>query len=181
MPRRPPGTRLLPGTVGCLREMLVASRSWGVTRGLRCLLSAVSRKLGPTTSMNLGATSSNPGAAVRKTPWWLPPETQSRGYRWVWPGRLMCEIVRLHVAVAEIWWFVMLQWKWNWKSFSHVRLCASIDYTVPGILQARILEWVAFPFSRGFSQPRDRIQVSHIEGGFFTSWATGEAQEYWSG
>lgn len=48
--------------------MLVASRSWGVTRGLRCLLSAVSRKLGPTTSVNLGAASSNPGAAVRRTP-----------------------------------------------------------------------------------------------------------------
>ena len=45
-------------------------------------------------------------------------------------------------------------------------------YTVHGILQERILGWVAFPFSRGTSQPRDRIQVSHIAGGFFTSWAT---------
>ena len=44
-----------------------------------------------------------------------------------------------------------------------------------------ILEWVAFPFSRGSSQPRDGTQVSHIAGGFFTSWATREAQEYWSG
>jgi len=34
-------------------------------------------------------------------------------------------------------------------------LCHPIDYTVPGILQARILEWAAFPFSRGSSQPRD--------------------------
>ena len=41
--------------------------------------------------------------------------------------------------------------------------------------QARILEWVAFLFSRGSSQPRDRTQVSHIAGGFFTSWATKEA------
>ena len=49
------------------------------------------------------------------------------------------------------------------------------------ILQARILEWVAFSFSRGSSQPRDWIQVSHITGRFFTSWATREAQEYWSG
>ena len=38
-----------------------------------------------------------------------------------------------------------------------------------GILQAGILAWVAFPFSRGFSQPRDGTQVSHIAGGFFTS------------
>ena len=50
------------------------------------------------------------------------------------------------------------------------------DYTVRGLLQARILEWVAFPFSRGSSQPMDRTQVSHIAGGFFTSWATREAQ-----
>ena len=44
-----------------------------------------------------------------------------------------------------------------------------IDYIVHGILQARILEWVAFPFSRGSSQPRDGTQVSHIAGGLFTS------------
>ena len=62
------------------------------------------------------------------------------------------------------------------KSLSCVRLFAtSIDYWVHGILQARILEWVAFPFSRGSSQPRDRTQVSCITGGFFTSWATREA------
>ena len=39
-------------------------------------------------------------------------------------------------------------------------LCDPIDYTVHEILQARILEWVAFPFSRGSSQPRDRTQRS---------------------
>ena len=44
------------------------------------------------------------------------------------------------------------------------------------IIQIRILEWVAFPFSRGSSQPRDWTQVSHIAGWFFTSWATREAQ-----
>ena len=49
------------------------------------------------------------------------------------------------------------------------------------ILQARIPEWVAFPFSRGSSQLWDRTQVSRVAGEFFTSWATGEAQEYWSG
>ena len=43
------------------------------------------------------------------------------------------------------------------------------------VLQARILEWVTIPFSRGSSQTRDRIQVSHIAGGFFTIWATREA------
>ena len=43
------------------------------------------------------------------------------------------------------------------------------------ILQARILEWVAFPFSRESSLPRDRTQVSCLAGRFFTSWATREA------
>ena len=43
-------------------------------------------------------------------------------------------------------------------------LCDPMDYTIHGILQARILEWVALPFSRGSSQPRDRIQVSRIAG-----------------
>ena len=50
-----------------------------------------------------------------------------------------------------------------------------MNYTVHGILQARILGWVAFPFSRGSSQPRNQTQVSRIAGGFFTSWATREA------
>ena len=54
-------------------------------------------------------------------------------------------------------------------------LCDPVDYTVCGILQARILEWVAFPFSRGSSQPRDWTQVSCIAGGFFTNWTIREA------
>ena len=81
-------------------------------------------------------------------------------------------------------------------------LCDPIDGSppgsvIPGILQALILEWVAisfssewkeksesevaFPFSSASSPPRDRIQISCPAGGFFTSWATKEAQEYWSG
>ena len=60
-------------------------------------------------------------------------------------------------------------------------LCDPMDYTVHRILQARILEWASIPFSRGSSQPRDWTWVSCIVGGFFTIWATREAQEYWSG
>ena len=52
-----------------------------------------------------------------------------------------------------------------------------MDCRVHGILQARVLEY----FSRGSSQPRDWTQVSHTAGELFTSWATGEAREYWSG
>ena len=55
---------------------------------------------------------------------------------------------------------------------SCLTLCDPMDC----ILQARILEWAAFPFSKGSSQPRDQTQVSYIAGGFFTSWAIREAQ-----
>ena len=47
--------------------------------------------------------------------------------------------------------------------------CSLTGSSVRGILQARILGWVAIPFSRGSSQPRDRTRVSCIAGGFFTS------------
>ena len=60
------------------------------------------------------------------------------------------------------------------KSLSRVQLFVT-PWVVRGILQARILEWVAFPFSRGSSQGRDWTQVSHI-----TSWATREAQPLYS-
>ena len=45
---------------------------------------------------------------------------------------------------------------------SCLTLCDSTDYTVCGILQARILKWAAFLFSRESSQPRDRTQVLYI-------------------
>ena len=48
-------------------------------------------------------------------------------------------------------------------------LCDPMDYTVHGILQARMLEWVAILFSKGSSQPRDGTQVSCIAGRLFTS------------
>ena len=51
-------------------------------------------------------------------------------------------------------------------------LCDPMDYTVHGILQARILQWVAFPFSKTSSQPRDQTQVSGIAGRHFILWAT---------
>ena len=62
------------------------------------------------------------------------------------------------------------------ESESHSALSDSLQ--PQGILQTRILEWVPFRFSRVTSQPRDQSQVYHIAGGFFTSWATREAQNY---
>ena len=51
----------------------------------------------------------------------------------------------------------------------YLTLCHPVDYRVYGILQARVLEWVAVPFSRGSFQPRDQAQVSHTVNRFFTS------------
>ena len=68
---------------------------------------------------------------------------------------------------------VLLPKKKKCKSLSHVpTLCDPVDYAVHRILQATILEWVAFLFSRTSSQPRDQTQVSHTAGEFFTSWIT---------
>ena len=60
---------------------------------------------------------------------------------------------------------------------SCLTLCDPINHTVYGILQARILGWIAIPFSRGSSQPRNRTQVLHIAGGFFTSLTTRKASD----
>ena len=54
-------------------------------------------------------------------------------------------------------------------------LCNPVDYTVHGILQARMQEWIAILFTKGSFQPRDQTLASSIVGGFFTSWATREA------
>ena len=86
---------------------------------------------------------------------------------------------RSHILTPSVIWVSSVTVK---VAQSCLTLCDPMDYTdytVDGILQARILEWVAFPFSRGSSQPRDRTQVSCISGGFFTSWATREAQVQW--
>ena len=63
-------------------------------------------------------------------------------------------------------------------------VCNPMDCTPPGssvhgILQARILEWIAIPFFRGFSWPRNQTQVSCLAGRFFTIWATREALKGW--
>ena len=86
------------------------------------------------------------------------------------------------------WYETCSYQKWSEVKWSEVKvaqscltLCNPIDCTVHGILQVRMLEWVAVLFSTGSSQPRDRTQVYHIAGRFFTSWATREAQEYWVG
>ena len=69
-----------------------------------------------------------------------------------------------------------------WKLLSCVPFFVT-PWTVQSTEFSRPEYWSgsSIPFSRGSPQPRDQIQVSHIAGRFFTSWATREAQEYWSG
>ena len=65
---------------------------------------------------------------------------------------------------------------WKWKAAQTCpTLCNPVDYTVHEILQARILERVAYPFSSRSSRPKTWTRVSCIAGGFFTNWATREA------
>ena len=60
----------------------------------------------------------------------------------------------------------------SWPTLCNPVDCSPPGSSVFGILQARIPEWVAIPFSRGCSQPRNRTQVSRISGRLFTIWAT---------
>ena len=70
-----------------------------------------------------------------------------------------------------------LKWKWKWSCSSCPVICVTMNCSlrgssVHGVFQARVLEWVAIPFSRGSSQLRDRTQVSCIADRRFTLWAT---------
>ena len=73
--------------------------------------------------------------------------------------------------------FSLFTVKMKWRSLSHIRHFLT-PWTVHGILQARILEWVAYPFSRESSRPRNWTRVSHVAGGFLTNWAIREATSH---
>ena len=88
----------------------------------------------------------------------LPKEvtrTSSKSTGW---GSVLCLECNKKVQVAQLC----------------LTLCDPMDYTVHGMLPARLLEWVAIPFSRGSFQPRNQTQVSRTAGGFVTNWATGK-------
>ena len=131
------------------------------------------------------------------TPVFLPGESRRRGSLVgcrLW-GHI--ESNTTEVTYQQGWWILSSLTAWlildldscwsyilgNWVS-ERVKvaqlcltLCDSMDYTVQGILQARILEWVAFSFSKGSFQPRDQSQVSFTAGRLFISWATRVAQQ----
>ena len=85
--------------------------------------------------------------------------------------KLMCLFSSILVIKAQV---CPTLWSAVKVAQSCLTLCDPMDYIVRGILQARILEGVAIPFSRGSSQPRDWTQVSHIASALFTNWAIRE-------
>ena len=90
---------------------------------------------------------------------------------WPWGSYTLQEICQLPKAESES--------KSEFTQSSRT-LCDPMDCSLPGsslhgILQARVLEWVAISFSRGSSWPRDRTRVSRIAGRRFNLWAIREA------
>ena len=94
------------------------------------------------------------------------------------------------IAGRLLLWATREAWAaYVWACVSVTRLCPTLcgpkDYSSPGsslhrILQTRMLEWVAIPFSRASSWPRLQTRVSHIAGRFITIWAIREAQDGWN-
>ena len=117
---------------------------------------------------------------------WLDGITGSMDWVWVnsrsWWWTERPGVLQSMGSQSQIW---LSDWtELNWIILSDIflrvgQLCPTLydlmDYTVHGILRARILKWVALPFSRVSSEPRDQTQVSHIAGRFFTSWTIREA------
>ena len=89
----------------------------------------------------------------------------------------MANIIITIKYAYRIFFQEILRYIWCLK-WSETCSVVSNSLRLHGILQARILEWVTFPFSKGSFQPTDRTQVSRIAGGFFTSWAIREAHTW---
>ena len=85
-----------------------------------------------------------------------------------------------YLGMFNLWKFIHLEYVYEWNDSRSVMSNSLQPHGLysPWNSPAQNTEWVAVPFSRGSSQPRDRTQVSHIAGKFFTSWATREALGY---
>ena len=115
------------------------------------------------------------------------------GVHWgFWEG-LNTLLFMMHLEHCPGTWYMLYYWHWCCWSCLKVKVlvaqscpalcnpmgCSPPGSSVPRILQAGILEWVAIPFSRGSSWPRDQTPhwVSHIAGRFFTIWTTEDTPE----
>ena len=108
----------------------------------------------------------------------------SVGWLWLWLCSVSMVCLRLiHIVSISIWLPVWISSLFLLVATSCPTLCNLMDCSPPGssvhgILQARVLEWVAIPSSRGSSRPRNRTLVSLIADRFFTVWATREALHF---
>ena len=111
---------------------------------------------------------------------WMASPTQ---WTWVWLRELVIDREARCVAVHG----VAKSWTWlsSWTEMNWTEMCPTLwdpmgfsltGSSVHGILQVRILEWVAILFSRGSSWPRDQTRVSCTAGRFLTVRATREAK-----
>ena len=100
-------------------------------------------------------------------------QQQNNGLRWLMKMNPQKLITKAHISKFSF----LLLLKWKWRFLCHVRLFATpwtvtSKSSVHGICQARILEWVAIPFSTGYSWLRDWTLVSCATDCFLTDWAT---------
>ena len=111
---------------------------------------------------------------------WSSPHSQQKSLTWQ-RFSLVSSWINKHV------WYYLIYIKYTkhrykpimkHESQSESRSVMSNSLGFHGTLQARILEWVAFPFSKGSSQPRNWTGVSCITGGFFTNWAIKESPKW---
>ena len=91
-----------------------------------------------------------------------------------WAQNSICHLIKF-VQIYFLWKWRCLVTQWG-LTLHDPMACSVPGSSDNGVLQARIPEWVAIPFSRGSSQPRDGTWVSCIAGRFFTVWATKEAR-----
>ena len=110
-----------------------------------------------------------------------PLHTQAHTHTHVYEGMGRVSVCVLCVRIYNVYISKLVESE-SEVAQSCPTLCDPMDCSLPGssihgILQARILEWVAISFSRGSSQPRDWIRVSRIAGRCFNLWATREAPE----
>ena len=139
-------------SISCVRLLLWPRGTEGTWRAIahECILSRFSRVRLFATLQSIGNFS---GKTTRGSCHFLPQRTLPT-------QELNLHFLHWHMGSLPLMGSLP---SWKWKLLSCVWLCDAMDYIVHGILQARILEWVAFSFSRASSQSRDRTRSPTLQ------------------